>query len=549
MFTKSFYLFVLTFWLFLTACAPASGQEPTALGAAPTPTISPQGTETAVTNLPEALVNHTWQLTAAGEEAADMFLPDPPAWLRFSTQPDPNEPAGYSFEGYSGCNTLFGAYTVAGEKLTMSVGQTEQGCDPDLMAFEGYMVDLLRQGPTFAITSENGTDFLALQLADDASSRLIFVREEVAENAAGCSEGGIGVFTPEDVRCILANTDPAFVRTIDEDTAVLFTDPAAIADWVGGAIIYHIPTISTLVLDRFGDVDPQFSRFNSRAGLASLSETAGNAALMADLKQQVQTSWETAPTNEPEIRLSAAWQDGQTTIFLIAIAGLAATDDRFYCAGQTWTIDDVTVEIVADCIVHEAGTPVHSVLFESQQIKGSDVQLVQMALNGVWSNELWLKEGSITVETAVYQTILQALSPNPLLVRGETAPGNEQEMMQLETAVAPDLLQNYQTANETPTSLRFLFPNSDRYFVNPSTAIELNFLPAGDRQQTCAQFRTEYAGLGGVVTLSRIGMSEDGKQALVHALLECGSSDYHAAYYTLVGSDTTWQIINEEAVD
>lgn len=546
MITKSFYLFVFTFWLLLTACVPTSGPEP---NAAATPTIPPQGTETAVTNLPEALVNHTWRLTAAGDELADMFLPNPPAWLHFSTQPGPNEPTGYSFEGFSGCNTLFGAYTAAGEKLTISVGQTERGCDPDQMAFEGYMVNLLRQEPTFVLTSENGTDFLTLQLPDDASNRLVFIREEVAENAAGCSEGGLGVFTPEDVRCLLANTDPAFVRMIDEETAVLFTDSAAIADWVGGAIIYHIPTLSTLVLDRFGDVDPQFSRFNNRAGLASLGETAGDAVLMADLKQQVQANWGTTPTNEPEIRLSAAWQEGQTTIFLISIAGLAATNDRFYCAGQTWTIDDVTIEIVADCIAHEAGTPVRSVLFESQPIEGSEMQLVQVALNGVPSNELWLKQGDVSEETAVYQTILQALSPHPLLVRGETAPGLDGDIARLETAVAPGLLQNYQTANETSVSLRFLFPNSDRYFVHPSAAIELNFLPAGDRQQTCEQFRKEYSGLGGVVTLSCIGISEDGQQALVHALLECSPSDYQAAYYTLVNNDTNWQIMNEEAVD
>jgi hypothetical protein len=73
----------------------------------------------------------------------------------------------------------------------------------------------------------------------------------------GCIEGGPGIFTPEDVRCYLDQTDPAQVQRIDEETVALLADPQSIADWTGAAIIYHIPTISTLVLDQFGDADPQ----------------------------------------------------------------------------------------------------------------------------------------------------------------------------------------------------------------------------------------------------------------------------------------------------
>ena len=532
----------LLFIIFLMACTPVTEQIETT-----------QMTETAVSLPPPSdLLAHTWQLAAIGGEADDMFLPLPeePAWLRFLDQPELNGTVGFSFEGFSGCNALFGSYTVSEATLTMDAALTQKGCEPeDLLNFENYMLAVLRHQPTFTTMSENGIAYLTMQLPDDESSRLVFQGVETAVTEPGCSEGGSGVFTPEDVGCLLANTDPAFVQMIDAETAVLFTDPQSIADWVGGAIIYHIPTLSTLVLDRLGDVDPQFSHFSNRAGLAALSEVAGNATLMADFKQQVQTNWETTPPNELEIRLSTAWQDGDTTIFLISIAGLAATDDRFYCASQTWTIDDVTVEVVADCMAHEPDTPVNQVLFESREIKGNEGQSVQVALNGMPSNALLVQEGALSEETAVYQTILKTISPHPLLVRGKTAPGDDGDMMQLETAVSANLLQNYQTANETPASLRFLFQNSDRYFVNPSTAIERNFLPAGDLQETCEQFRKEYSGLGGVVTLSGIGMSQDGEQAFVHALHECGSNDREAAYYTLVGSDTTWQILHEDAID
>ena len=534
-----FIFFLLA--LSMTACVPTTAQQGVAV---PLP-----ATETAVPLPPPSdLLTHTWQLVATGGEADDMFLPlqEEPAWLRFSDQSEPNGKVGFSFEGFSGCNALFGSYTVSEATLTMDVALTQKGCEPaDLLNFENYMLAVLRHQPTFTIMSENGTAYLTIQLPDDESGRLVFQGVETAVSVPGCSEGGAGIFTPEDVGCLLANTDPVFVQMLDKETAVLFTDPHAIADWIGGAVIYHIPTVSTLVLDKFGDVDPQFSHFSSRAGLAALSEAAGDVELMADLKQQVQTNWGTTTTNEQEIRLSAAWQDGSTTIFLISIAGLAPTDDRFYCASQTWTIDEVTVEIVADCMAHEAGTLVSSVLFESQQIKGSDEQSVHVALNSVPSNEVQVKEGVVSTETAVYQTILKTISYKPLLIRGETSLGVDANI----THLAPDLLQNYQAVNETSSSLRYLFQNSNTYFVNPSLAIELNFLPAGDLSLTCEQFRKEYPALGGVVTLSRIGMSDDGQQAFVHALHECGSEDRFAAYYTLAGSNTTWQIIEEDTLD
>jgi hypothetical protein len=279
-----------------------------------------------------------------------------------------------------------------------------------------------------------------------------------------------------------------------------------------------------------------------------LSEIAGDAGLLADLKQQVQTNWQTTATNEPEIRLSSAWQDGETTIFLVAIAGLSATDDRFYCASQTWIFADETIEVVSECIDHEADTPVSQVLFESRHIAGNDERPVQVALNGVLSNEVMLKVAAISEETAVYQTILQSLTYQPLLVRSETAAGLEIPN-ELLTAVVPGLLQNYLTVNDTPSSLRYLFQNSSHYFVNSSAGIELNYLPAHGGIPDCNQFQNEYPALGGVVSLSRIGLSDDGSQALVYVLLECGSVERQAAFYQLVQGDNGWQIEAESATE
>ena len=256
---------------------------------------------------------------------------------------------------------------------------------------------------------------------------------EATTVATGCSVGGTGVFTPEDVRCYLANDDSGQVQVIDTETVVLLADPQSIADWAGAAIIYHIPTLSMLAMDRFGDIDPEASIFSSRAGMAALNELASAPELMAGLKQQMQLKWQTTPSNEPEIRLSTAWQDGPTTIFLVAVAGLEATDDRFYCPSETWTIGDNTVEIVADCMVHESGTPVSHFFFAPKSIKGGSEQPVQVALNDVPSNVVRVREGAVAQETIVYQAVLQHITNRPLIVRGETASGFDDPTSQLAT--------------------------------------------------------------------------------------------------------------------
>lgn len=63
----------------------------------------------------------------------------------------------------------------------------------------------------------------------------------------------------------------------------------------------------------------------------------------------------------------------------------------------------------------------------------------------------------------------------------------------------------------------------------------------------CEQFRNDYPGLGGVVTLSRIGYSDDGRQALIHMPHECGSANRQAAYYNLSETKNGWQVTNSIA--
>ena len=365
------------------------------------------------------------------------------------------------------------------------------------------------------------------------------------EPIMGCADGGEGIFTPEDVRCYLAAVDPQFVREIDGETAVLFTDPNSIADWVGGAIIYHIPTISTLVLDRVGDVDPQFSNFTSRAGAAALSELAADPLLMATLQQEVQQNWQTTTPNEPTIRLSTAWQDGSTTVFLVAIAGLAKDDTRFYCAGEAWTIGDITVEILSDCMAPDEDAFVSHVFFSPQEVKGNAEQTVQVALNGVPSNVVMVSEGALAVETAVYQTLIQYTRSSFVIIRGETIPAPLGTESQLATTIEQDLLQTFLSINQAPQSLRFLFQGSNTIYLQPGIVVDLDYLFATNPEADCERFHNEYPSLSGVTSFSQIAYSADNTKALVFMNHKCGPFSQSPSYFQLDQQDGKWQITQE----
>ncbi|MCA9953051.1 MAG: META domain-containing protein [Anaerolineales bacterium] len=167
-------VFMLTSVLLLAACVPDQAPgETVEVTRLPLTAVAPPPSP--IDEAPNVLLAHNWQLTAAGGEADDMFLPQPPAALHFTVNPDPNGSEGYSFDGFSGCNTLFGSYVVLEESLVMDVGQTEQDCGADFMAFENYMLAILRSSPTYAISSENGEFFLILQLPDNETERLVFM--------------------------------------------------------------------------------------------------------------------------------------------------------------------------------------------------------------------------------------------------------------------------------------------------------------------------------------------------------------------------------------
>ncbi|WP_420641244.1 hypothetical protein [Candidatus Leptofilum sp.] len=367
-----------------------------------------------------------------------------------------------------------------------------------------------------------------------------------AAEVLGCADGGPGVFTPEDVRCYLASFEPEFVREIDEDTAVLFTDPNSTANWIGGAIIYHIPTVSSLVLDANGDADPQVSHINGRTALVAYQQLAFEAEIMEEIKLRVQELWQTSDSGELEIRLSMVWQDGPNSLMLAAIAGIPYRDGRFYCAEEFWTIGELNYDVLPDCVPYSEGSVTPQIFFRMVPLAGSEPQPVQVEMAGVASNVLRLAEGELAVETAVYQTAIQHVTTQPVVVRNETLTDLENAAPTLDNAISPELLHAFIVGYQRSKSLDFLFHDHQTIHRQPGWFIERDYLPPTTGAPDCAHFRREYSGLGGgVISVSQIGFSPDGRTAILFLRQECGETAVTSSYLLLENQADTWTVVAE----
>jgi hypothetical protein len=203
--------------------------------------------------------------------------------------------------------------------------------------------------------------------------------------APGCAEGGVGVHTPEDVRCYLDQFDARLVRMVDEDIAVLITPADSTAGWIGGAMIYHIPTVSSVTLDFNGYVDPQWTSVNSRTAWNALFSVLFDEALMEELRQAVADEWQLPDPEEVTLKLGIAYQKGSEVVFLWSFAGLDAEDDTFYCTGERWCIGDIRMESIPGCAEYEP--PTERLGQMEHQLEQAQ-QTVQLSVGGLQSNEL-----------------------------------------------------------------------------------------------------------------------------------------------------------------
>jgi heat shock protein HslJ len=119
---------------------------------------------------------------ASDDDAAPVTDPSPPTQAPPTTQPpvdlDGREMLSTSVEGYplvegtvirlsfadgalsanAGCNTIFGGYQVDEDRLVLSeLGTTEMACEPELMAQDRWLTDILNLEPRIALDNDTLT--------------------------------------------------------------------------------------------------------------------------------------------------------------------------------------------------------------------------------------------------------------------------------------------------------------------------------------------------------------------------------------------------------
>jgi hypothetical protein len=105
-----------------------------------------------------------------------------------------------------------------------------------------------------------------------------------------------GTQTPADLRQRLDNYPDELKLILDEEVAVIFADPNSLAEWVGTAFIYHIPSLSEVVLDFEGEVDPRYTRYNTDEGRRQLETVLTDEASMGRIRGRIRELWDQAPS-------------------------------------------------------------------------------------------------------------------------------------------------------------------------------------------------------------------------------------------------------------
>lgn len=122
----------------------------------------------------------------------------------------------------------------------------------------------------------------------------------------------MGVHTPEDVEDYFNQWPEEHKRRLSDDVVAVFTYPHPVANWVGGGIIYHIPSVSTVYLDFRGNVDEQLTHYESEEGQTRLEAILDDDELMQQLQAEVLGRWSEAQsmaTPEPLDADEALMQD------------------------------------------------------------------------------------------------------------------------------------------------------------------------------------------------------------------------------------------------
>ncbi|MCZ7671809.1 MAG: hypothetical protein M5U34_34105 [Chloroflexi bacterium] len=101
----------------------------------------------------------------------------------------------------------------------------------------------------------------------------------------------MSVHTAQDVQRHFDEWPSAHKQRLSDDLLVIFTYPHPLGDWVGGALIYDVPSVSAVVLDFNGRFNPDLTHYEDEAGQARLEEILADTDPMQELQDEVVSRW------------------------------------------------------------------------------------------------------------------------------------------------------------------------------------------------------------------------------------------------------------------
>ena len=228
---------------------------------------------------PADLVGTAWQLSAWDDRD---LLPDTEITLIFDD--------AETMSGFAGCRHYNGRYTATGDDIRFPMlSMVESNCT------QAEAV-LIQEGNFTTALSETSNYQLAdgqLILYTDPGAILRFApRAETLETATPAPSFPLGaVHTPQDVQHNFDEWPSAHKQRLSDDLLVIFTYPHPLGDWVGGALIYDVPSVSAIVLDFNGRFNPDLTHYEDEVGQARLEEILADADLMRELQDEVVSRW------------------------------------------------------------------------------------------------------------------------------------------------------------------------------------------------------------------------------------------------------------------
>ncbi|MEQ1644279.1 MAG: hypothetical protein ABL959_12600 [Pyrinomonadaceae bacterium] len=132
---------------------------------------------------------------------------------------------------------------------------------------------------------------------------------------------------------------------------------------------------------------------------------------------------------------------------------------------------------------------------------------------------------------------------------GEVSP----EAVKSHQGLLPETIADYNKKNFSDKSsvsfeIEGKFPTQEKYFLLSQEELKSQFdYKKSNATDTWKSFKEKY-GTDGYHTVSRVGFSNDGKQALAFVSFTCGSLCADGTYYFLIHQDGRWKIESKNTV-